>query len=82
MNNTQFLITMALAPGMALLIVLAGYVVQNSNLNARTSELGNELEDLLRAELTAIRAEMARNHNEILVKTGGSAIWKSGNNFP
>ena len=66
-SNTQFLVTIALAPAMSLVIVLAGYIVQNNNLNARTSELRNELKDLLRAELGAIRAEMARNNSELLL---------------
>ena len=65
-SHTQFFITMAVAPVLSPVIVLAGY--KNSNLNARTSELRNELKDLLRAELAPIRAEMACNHSEVLAK--------------
>ena len=78
MSNFQFFLTMAVAPVMSLVIVLAGYIVQNSNLNARAAEirsgindrmddLRTELKDLLRAELGAIRAEMARNNSELLL---------------
>ena len=45
MNNSQFFITMAVAP-VSLVIVLAGYIVQNSNLNARSSELDRRLSHL------------------------------------
>ena len=55
MNETQFLMAMAVAPIMSLVIVVAGYIVQNSNLNARAGEIRSEFRDLLRAELAAIR---------------------------
>ena len=75
LTQTQFLITMTMAPVMSLVIVLAGYIVQNNNLNARMADLRSEMKDLLhaqmeamRAEITAVRAEMARNHSELLMK--------------
>ena len=73
MNETQFFITIAMAPVMSLVIVLAGYIVQNANLNARIAEVRTDSKEILRAELTAVRSEMAalrsemaKNHSELL----------------
>jgi hypothetical protein len=68
MSDAQLYLTVAVAPALSLMIVLAGYIVQNSNLNARIAEMRTDFRDLLRAELSAIRAEMARNHSELLSK--------------
>jgi len=75
MSDAQLYLTVAVAPVLSLVIVLAGYIVQNSNLNARIAEIRSDFRDLLRAErevfraeLSAIRAEMARNHSELLSK--------------
>lgn len=71
----QFIIAIAVAPVLSLVIVVAGYIVQNSNLNARTSEIRSDIEhrftdfrDIVRAELSAIRAEMTKNQSEVLAK--------------
>jgi len=60
---------------LSLIIVLAGYIVQNVNLNARIGEvradmntLRCELKDLMQAEFRAIRAEMEKNQSELLSK--------------
>ena len=68
MSDAQLYLTVAVAPALSLMIVLAGYIVQNSNLNARIAEMRTDFRDLLRAELSAIRAEMARTHSELLSK--------------
>jgi len=77
MHETQFLITIGVAHVMSLVIIVAGYVVQNANLNSRMAEqsatmnarmndMRAEFRDVLRAELAAVRAEMAKNHSELL----------------
>ncbi len=66
MTPLQVVLTAVVAPVTSLMIVLAGYIVQNQNLNARTAEIRSEIKDLLRAELSAVRAEMAKNQSELL----------------
>jgi hypothetical protein len=73
MTDTQFIVTMAVAPALSLVIVLAGYIVQNANLGARIAELDSVMDhrfadfrEILRAELAALRAEMKRSHSELL----------------
>lgn len=79
-------IALFLGPTVVLCVVLAGYVLQTSNLNARSTDLRAELSarfgdlradirDQLQAErrstesqLEAVRADMARNHSELLDK--------------
>lgn len=79
MSEAQLYLTVAIAPVMTLVIVLAGYVVQNQNLNARIAEVRSDLDkrlstemnalrEVLRAEIAVIRSEMARNHSELLSK--------------
>jgi hypothetical protein len=79
MTDTQFIVTMAVAPTLSLVIVLAGYIVQNANLNARIAEIRTDFDrristemgamrEVLRAELAVIRAEMERNHSELLAR--------------
>jgi hypothetical protein len=65
---------------------LAGYIVQNVNLNARIAEvradlnitntrfgeLRTELKDVMQAEFRAIRAEMEKNQSELLAKFASS----------
>lgn len=79
MSDAQLYLTVAVAPVLSLVIVLAGYIVQNQNLNARMAEFRadidrrittemNAMREILRAELAAIRAEMAKNHSELLSK--------------
>jgi hypothetical protein len=69
--NEQLFVTIAVG----LIIVLAGYIVQNVNLNARIGEvradmngLRGELKDLMQAEFRAIRAELEKNQSELLAK--------------
>lgn len=75
MNNQQLYLTIAVAPILSLVIVLAGYIVQNVNLNARVAEIKGDIRDLLnantaaiQAELRATRADMAKDHSELLHK--------------
>jgi hypothetical protein len=68
MNELQFHIALAVAPVLSLMIVIAGYVVQNNNLNVRVAEMRADFRDVLRAELGAVRAEAAKNHSEVLFK--------------
>jgi len=68
MNNQQLYLTIAVAPILSLVIVLAGYIVQNVNLNARVAEIKGDMRDLLNAHTAALRAEMSRNHSELLGK--------------
>ncbi len=59
MNTTQQLyLTIAVAPILSLVIVLAGYIVQNVNLNARVAEIKGDIRDLLNAHTAEIRAEI------------------------
>ncbi|SPF52898.1 exported hypothetical protein [Candidatus Sulfopaludibacter sp. SbA4] len=59
MNNQQLYLTIAVAPILSLVIVLAGYIVQNVNLNARVADIKADMRDLLNAHTAALRAEMA-----------------------
>ncbi|SPF55891.1 hypothetical protein SBA4_7530002 [Candidatus Sulfopaludibacter sp. SbA4] len=69
MNPTQqFIITIAVAPILSLVIVIAGYIVQNTNLNARVAEIKGDTRDLLNAHTGMLRAEMAKNQSELLGK--------------
>jgi uncharacterized metal-binding protein len=70
---------------LSLIIVLAGYIVQNVNLNARIAEvradlnitntrfgeLRTELKDVMQAEFRAIQALMEKNQIELLAKFAG-----------
>jgi uncharacterized metal-binding protein len=83
--NEQLFVTIAVGPMLSLIIVLAGYIVQNVNLNARIAEvradlnitntrfgeLRTELKDVMQAEFRAIRAEMEKNQIELLAKFAG-----------
>ena len=55
MNETQFYISVAVMP--TIVIVLLGVLLNNNNMSNRI----NDLRDLL-------RAEMAKNHSELLAK--------------
>ena len=66
MSTEQLVLTIAVAPVLSLVIVLAGYIVQNTNLNARTSDMRSDLnartnemrtdfDKRLTTELSAIR---------------------------
>jgi hypothetical protein len=80
--NEQLFVTIAVGPMLSLIIVLAGYIVQNVNLNARIAEvradlnitntrfgeLRTELKDVMQAEFRAIRAEMEKNQSELLAR--------------
>lgn len=41
MNNQQLYLTIAVAPILSLVIVLAGYIVPNVNLNARVADINS-----------------------------------------
>jgi len=66
MNNQQLYLTIAVAPILSLVIVLAGYIVQNVNLNARVADIKGDIRDLLNANTAALRAELAKNQSELL----------------
>jgi hypothetical protein len=80
--NEQLFVTIAVGPMLSLIVVLAGYIVQNVNLNARIAEvradlnitntrfgeLRTELKDVMQAEFRAIRAEMEKNQSELLAR--------------
>ncbi|HEU0139872.1 MAG TPA: hypothetical protein VFQ79_09190 [Bryobacteraceae bacterium] len=58
----QFIIAIAVAPVLSLVIVVAGYIVQNSNLNARMAEFAirvgdtrSELRSALEQDRSALR---------------------------
>ena len=80
--NEQLFVTIAVGPVLSLIIVLAGYIVQNVNPNARIGEVradmnirfGEELRDVMQAEFRAIRAEMEKNQSELLAKFANSII--------
>lgn len=83
--NEQLFVTIAVGPMLSLIIVLAGYIVQNVNLNARIAEvradlnitntrfgeLRTELKDVMQAEFRAIQALMEKNQIELLAKFAG-----------
>lgn len=63
MTDTQLLALVA--PVTSLMIVIAGYIVQNANLNARMGETNNRINDLraefigrLTTEIGAVRVEI------------------------
>jgi ATP/maltotriose-dependent transcriptional regulator MalT len=80
--HEQVLVTIAAGPLLSVLVVLAGYIFRNANLNARIAEvradlnttdtrfggLGSELQDVMQAEFRATRAVMAKNQSELLSK--------------
>jgi hypothetical protein len=70
MNTQQLVLSLTIAPVLSLVIVLAGYIVQNVNLNARVADIKTDMRELFNANSTALRAEMGKNHSEILAKFG------------
>ncbi len=64
-TDIQFFVALAVAPAMSLVIVLAGYIVQNSNLNARTSELRNEM-DVRMNEMNVRMNELREDMKDLL----------------
>jgi Skp family chaperone for outer membrane proteins len=59
--NEQLFVTIAVGPMLSLIIVLAGYIVQNVNLNARIGEVRADM-STLRSE---VRADMHTLRNEL-----------------
>jgi hypothetical protein len=57
MSDSQILAMLA-APVMSPVIVIAGYIVQNANLDARVGELRQEFNLRLTTEVPALRTEM------------------------
>jgi hypothetical protein len=73
--NEQLLLTVTVGPVLSLVVVIAGYIVQNSNLNARMAEINSrmlemksDIRELLSAHSAALRAEMEKNQSELLGK--------------
>lgn len=64
MNDTQIILLLT-APMSSLVIVIAGYIVQNANLNARTGELRSEFNARLTTEIQAVRAELMAFRGEM-----------------
>ena len=86
MSDTQFYISVAVMPTVTIIIVLIGVLLNNTNMNARLSDMNTNMNarlndmngrfDDLRSEmnarigelLDALRAEMSKNHSEMLTK--------------
>jgi len=61
MNETQFYISVAVMPLTTIVIVLIGVLLNNSNMNARISDL----KDLFRAEIGKLESEMLAKFAEL-----------------
>lgn len=97
MSETQFYVSVAVAPTVTIIIVLIGVLLNNTNMNARFGDMNGRFDDLrseikaglgalrsemkassddLRSEMNArfediretLRAGMAKNHSELLLK--------------
>ena len=86
MSDTQFYISVAVMPTVTIIIVLIGVLLNNTNMNARLSDMNTNMNarlndmngrfDDLRSEMNArigelldtLRAEMSKNHSEMLAK--------------
>ena len=75
MSETQFYVSVAVAPTVTIIIVLIGVLLNNTNMNARFGDMSARFDDL-RSEMNArfediretLRAGMAKNHSELLLK--------------
>ena len=75
MSETQFYASVAVMPTVTIIIVLIGVLLNNTNMNARLSDTNSRFDDL-RNEMNArigelrdtLRAEMSKNHSEMLTK--------------
>ena len=75
MSETQFYVSVAVVPTVTIIIVLIGVLLNNTNMNARFGDMSARFDDL-RSEMNArsadiretLRAEMAKNHSEMLLK--------------
>lgn len=82
MSETQFYVSVAVAPTVTIIIVLIGVLLNNTNMNARFGDMNGRFDDMngrfddLRSEMNArfediretLRAGMAKNHSELLLK--------------
>ena len=79
MSETQFYVSVAVVPTVTIIIVLIGVLLNNTNMNARFDDLRSDMNarsDDLRSEMHSsstgmretLRAEMAKNHSEMLLK--------------
>ena len=79
MSETQFYVSVAVMPTVTVIIVLIGVLLNNTNMNARLNDLRGDMnlrfEDLRNEMNTRIgelrdtlRAEMSKNHSEMLTK--------------
>ena len=75
MSDTQFYISVAVMPTVTIIIVLIGVLLNNTNMNARLNDMNGRFDDL-RSEMNArigelldtLRAEMSKNHSEMMAK--------------
>lgn len=64
MSETQFYVSVAVAPTVTIIIVLIGVLLNNTNMNARFGDMSARFEDIRET----LRAGMAKNHSELLLK--------------
>ena len=68
MSETQFYVSVAVMPTVTIIIVLIGVLLNNTNMNARVSDLRGEMNARFEDLRDALRAEMSKNHSEMLAK--------------
>ena len=71
MSETQFYVSVAVMPTVTVIVVLIGVLLNNTNMNARLSDVNSRFDDLrneMSARLGELRAEMSKNHSEMLAK--------------
>ena len=68
MSETQFYVSVAVMPAVTVIIVLIGVLLNNTNMNARLSDLRGEMNARFEDLRNALRAEMSKNHSEMLTK--------------
>ena len=68
MSETQFYVSVAVMPTVTVIIVLIGVLLNNTNMNARLSDLRGEMNARFEDLRNALRAEMSKNHSEMLTK--------------
>lgn len=75
--NEQLFVTIAVGPVLSLAVVIAGCVVQSISLRACVADFKSYTRELLNeqghapgflGEITALRAEMAENHRELMAR--------------
>ena len=68
MSETQFYVSVAVMPTVTIIIVLIGVLLNNTNMNARLGDLRSGMNARLEDIRETLRAEMAKNHSEMLLK--------------